>query len=317
MIRFCISRMLQAVAVVLIVSVISFVLLKLIPGDPARAMLGPQAGSEDLAQFRSAMGYDKPVPVQYLMYMRRLVTGDLGRSIVYNQPVTELLAERLPRSAILFVLSTVVALLIGIPLGVLQGARRNRWIDHLATSGTFLFYSTPVFFLGLMLIYLFAIIWPVFPPVAPNGSTVGEILSQPAGLVLPVLTIALLTLALFSRYVRASVIDRLAEDYVRTARAKGLRGGEVLRRHVLRNALGPVVTLLGLMLPGMFAGAMVTEYVFNFQGMGLLFYDSVVQYDYAPLMAIILLVSVTTVLGGLLADLGYAYLDPRVKDGVR
>lgn len=298
-----------------LISVVSFTMLKLIPGDEAKAILGPQATQQAIETYREKVGLNESIGEQYANYLGRIVRGDFGDSITYNVPVTEVLGDRAPRSALLFLLATGLALIVGVPMGVLQGSRRNRLIDYLLTALAFIFYATPVFLLAIVLILIFAVTWPVLPPTAPSGRTVAEILSEPQGLVLPVVTIALLTLALFSRYVRASVIDNLAEDYVRTARSKGLPERTVLFRHVLRNSLVPLVSLLGLMAPGILAGTMITEYVFNFPGIGLLFYESLQQYDFAPALATLVLVSFAAVLGNLLADLGYAFLDPRVRDG--
>lgn len=315
MLPFLLRRLVQALVVMAFVSVLSFVMLKMIPGDEAKAILGPQATQQAIEAYRAKAGLDQGVLTQFVRYLGRLLHGDLGTSITYNVPVTELITQRLPRSGVLFVLATGLALVIGVPIGVLQGARRNGAVDYVLTALIFLFYAMPVFLLAMLLILVFAVKVPILPPTGPSGSTVGEILAQPANLVLPVVTVALLTLALFSRYVRASVIDNLAEDYVRTARAKGLPERQVLFGHVLRNSLLPLISLLGLMAPGILAGTMITEYVFNFPGMGLLFYESLQQYDFAPVLATILLVSAVTVLGNLLADIGYAVLDPRIRDG--
>jgi peptide/nickel transport system permease protein len=310
---YLIRRLLQAVVVVLLVTVIVFVLLHLLPGGPARAQLGPRATPAQVAAFNHAQGYDRALPVQYGHWLAQLVTGNLGFSISLNQSVTSLIAQRLPKTLLLSVLSTLFALVVAIPLGVVQAVRRNQRADYVITFWAFVFYATPPFFLGVVLIVVFSVYLPILPPEAPQSSSLGVILSQPAGLVLPVLTLAAVTLAQFSRYMRSSAIENLAEDYVRTARAKGAGERTVLVRHVLRNSLIPIATLVGLSLPTIFSGALITESVFNFPGMGLLFWTAAQTQDYPIMLGITVLVGVATVVGSLLADLAYAALDPRVR----
>jgi len=310
---FIARRLVQSIVVVLLVTVIVFILLHLLPGGPARAQLGPRATPLAIANFNHEMGYDRPVPVQYWTWLEQLATGNLGFSVKLNQSVLSLIGERLPKTLILTVLSTLFALVVAIPLGVVQAVRRNQPSDYAITFWAFVFYATPPFFLGVVLIVVFSVYLPILPAEAPQSSSLGVILSQPAGLILPVLTLALLTVAQFSRYMRSSVIENLAEDYVRTARAKGAGEWTVLVRHVLRNSLIPVATLLGLSLPAIFSGALITEAVFNFPGMGDLFWTAAQTQDYPIMLGITVLVGLATVIGSLLADLAYAALDPRVR----
>jgi peptide/nickel transport system permease protein len=310
---FITRRLLQSIVVVLLVTMIVFILLHLLPGGPARAQLGTRATPVAIANFNHEMGYDRPVPIQYWNWLTQLVTGNLGFSTKLNQSVVSLIGERLPKTLVLTVLSTLFALVVAIPLGLIQAVKRNRAADYAITAGAFIFYATPPFFLGVVLIVVFAVYLPILPAEAPQSSSLGIILSQPAGLILPVLTLALVTIAQFSRYMRSSVIENLAEDYVRTARAKGAGERSVLIRHVLRNSLIPVATLLGLSLPAIFSGALITEAVFNFPGMGQLFWTAAQTQDYPIMLGITVLVGVATVIGSLLADLAYAVLDPRVR----
>jgi peptide/nickel transport system permease protein len=310
---FITRRLLQSIVVVLLVTVIVFILLHLLPGGPARAQLGARATPAAIANFNHQMGYDRPVPIQYWNWLKQLVTGNLGFSTKFNQSVASLIGERLPKTLVLTVLSTLFALVVAIPLGMIQAVKRNHAADYTITAGAFIFYATPPFFLGIVLIVVFAVYLPILPAEAPQSSSLGVILSQPAGLILPVLTLALVTIAQFSRYMRSSVIENLAEDYVRTARAKGADERSVLIRHVLRNSLIPVATLLGLSLPAIFSGALITEAVFNFPGMGQLFWTAAQTQDYPIMLGITVLVGVVTVIGSLLADLAYAVLDPRVR----
>jgi peptide/nickel transport system permease protein len=310
---FITRRLLQSIVVVLLVTVIVFILLHLLPGGPARAQLGPRATPAAIATFNHQMGYDRSLPVQYWHWLTELVTGNLGFSVKFNQSVASLIGERLPKTLVLTVLSTLFALVVAIPLGMVQAVKRNHAADYAITFWAFVFYATPPFFLGVVLIVVFSVYLPILPAEAPQSSSLGVILSQPGGLILPVLTLALLTIAQFSRYMRSSVIESLTEDYVRTARAKGAGERSVLIRHVLRNSLIPVATLLGLSLPAIFSGALITEAVFNFPGMGQLFWTAAQTQDYPIMLGITVLVGVATVIGSLLADLAYAVLDPRVR----
>jgi len=310
---FLLRRTVQAVVVLLLVSLIVFVLLHLLPGGAARAVLGPKATPAQLAHFNAENGLDQPLPRQFLIWLDHLVHGDLGYSYRLNQSVSSLIAEKLPKTIVLNLLALVFAVAIAVPIGVAQAVRRNGLFDYAATFVGFVFYSTPIFFLSLMLVLWFSLNLGWFPAQAPQGATVAEILSEPAGLVLPVASLVLLDVALFSRYMRSATLDNLVQDYVRTAYAKGAGERRVLYRHVLRNSLIPMVTILGLVLPGLLAGSLVTEQVFNYPGMGLLFYQEAVTNDYPVLLGITLVVGAATVVGNLLADIGYALLDPRVR----
>ncbi|MFI5613078.1 ABC transporter permease [Amycolatopsis sp. NPDC051903] len=306
-------RVLQSAVVVVLVAVLTFVLLHLLPGGPARAILGPKATALQVQTFLRENGYDRPLPAQFLTWAGHVLQGDLGYSYKLNQPVTDVIAGHLPKTLLLMTLSTLVALVVAVPLGVYQARKRNTFGDYVATGLSFAFYSMPSFFLGEVLVLLFAVQLQWFSPLGPSGDSLGEILSQAPALILPVLTLALITIATFSRYARSSVMENLSQDYVRTALAGGASDGRVLTRHVLRNSLIPIVTLLGLSLPQLFAGALITEQVFNYPGMGFTFIQGAQVHDYPVLLGIGLVVALATVAGSLLADLGYAVLDPRVK----
>jgi peptide/nickel transport system permease protein len=310
-IRFLARRCSQAVIVLLLVSIIVFGLTRLLPGGPARAILGVHATPSNIAAFNRENGLDSPLPAQYWHWLSGVLTGNFGFSYVLNQPVSSLLAQRLPKTAFLAGISVVLAVLIAVPVGLYQAVRRGRADDYAVTTVTFVLYSTPAFWVGLLLIDVLAVRLHVFPAEAPQGSF-SALFSDPAALVLPVLTITLVSIAAFSRYVRSSVLDELAQDYVRMARSKGARRRVILTRHVLRNALSPVVTLLGLSLPFVLSGTLITEEVFNYPGVGLLAFNAAVGQDYPVLLGVVLVVGIATVVGSLLADIGYALLDPRV-----
>jgi peptide/nickel transport system permease protein len=310
---FLLRRTVQAVVVLLLVSLIVFVLLHLLPGGAARAVLGPKATPAQLAHFNAENGLDKPLPQQFLIWLDHLVHGDLGYSYRLNQSVSSLIGERLPKTILLNLLALVIAIAIAIPIGVMQAVTRNGLFDYTATFLGFVFYSTPIFFLSLMMVLVFSLNLGWFPAQAPQASSVAGILAEPAGLVLPVASLVLLDVALFTRYMRSATLDNIVQDYVRTAFSKGASSRRVVYRHILRNSLIPMVTIIGLVLPILFAGSLVTEQVFNYPGMGLLFYQEAVTADYPVLLGITLVVGFVTVLGNLLADIGYAVLDPRVR----
>jgi len=310
---YLVRRVLQSILVIILVSLVTFTLLHLLPGGPARAILGPRATSQQLQLFIVQNHYDKPLFVQFGLWFNDLLHGNLGYSYHLNENVASLIADRLPKTIVLMLLSIVVALLIAIPLGVYQARKRNTIGDYFLTGFSFLFYAMPSFLLGLLLIIMFSFVLPWFSPEAPQSDSLGAILANGNALVLPVATLALITIAAFSRYTRSSVMENLTQDYVRTAAANGSGDSRIIMKHVLRNALIPVVTLLGLSLPALFAGALIVESVFNYPGMGFLFWQEAIVRDYPVLLGVTLVVAIATVVGSLLADIAYAVLDPRVK----
>jgi len=310
---YLIRRVLQSLVVIILVSLVTFALLHLLPGGPARAILGPRANAAQLQQFTIQNHYDRPLIVQFGLWCSDLLHGNLGYSYHLNENVTSLIADKLPKTLVLMGLSIVVALIIAIPLGIYQARKRNTLGDYLLTGFSFVFYAMPSFLLAFLLIIVFAFDLPWFSPEAPQSNSLTAILADGNALVLPVTTLALITIAAFSRYTRSSVMENLTQDYVRTAAANGATDGRIIRVHVLRNALIPVVTLLGLSLPALFAGALSVESVFNYPGMGFLFWQEAVVRDYPVLLGVTLVVAIATVVGSLLADVAYAVLDPRVK----
>lgn len=313
MIRYLLSRALQSLVVLVLVSVIIFVLIHLLPGSPARAELGVKATPAAIAEFNRINGYDHPLPEQYLIYVHHLLEGNLGFSYVQNASVTSLIAGRLPKSALLVGLALLVTFLLSIPLGLYQALRRNSVMDYALTGTTFVLYAFPTFWLAFLLIAAFAVEVHLFPPAAPSSNSVLAILADWRALVLPVATLSLGGLAGYSRYMRSSAIESLVQDYVRTARAKGASEVRVVAGHVLRNSLLPMATLMGLSLPALLGGALITEEVFNYPGLGLLFFQSASDQDYPVLLALCLLGAVGVVVGNFLADVLYAALDPRIR----
>jgi peptide/nickel transport system permease protein len=316
---YLVRRIAQAILVVFGVVLLTFILGHIIPGGAraiALAALGPKATPDQIRNFEHAHGYDLPVWTQFYNYCRGLILhGNLGFSYKYNQTVRSLIENKIPKTLVLVGLSTLVALILAVPLGVLQVIRRNKPIDYLLTGVSFVGYSMPAFLLGQLLILYFAIDFHWFSFEAPQSSSIIGILSDPGGLVLPIFTLAAITIASFSRYMRSSMMETLTEDYVRTARAKGAGPGRVLFLHALRNALIPIITLLGLTLPAIVGGAIITETVFNYPGMGLLTTNAATQNDVPLLLGTTFVAAIATVLGSLIADLLYAVADPRVRYG--
>ncbi|MFB8088847.1 ABC transporter permease [Streptomyces sp. NPDC058369] len=313
--KYLLRRVLQAVVVIVIVTIVVFGLLHALPGGPARGILGPQATAQQITAFNHEQGLDKPLPVQYFYYLNQLIHGDLGTSYTLNEPVSQLITERLPKTLLLTVLSAVVGLVLAIPLGMWQAMRRNKPADYVITTLSFIAYSTPVYFLGLVLVLVFSQTLAWFPSQAPQGDTLAQVFSEPQALVLPVVAGAASMIAVFSRYMRAATLENLSEDYVRTARAGGSRSRAILWRHVFRNSLTPVVAMLGYYVPVLFGGALVVEQLFNYPGMGLLFWTAAQSSDYPVLLGCVLVIAIATVTGTLLADIVQRVIDPRVKAG--
>jgi peptide/nickel transport system permease protein len=313
MIGWLIRRIAQALIVLFFVTVFTLFLVHLFPGGPIRALLGPRATVAQVAYYNRLYGFDQPFYLQYIKWVGQLLHGNLGFSPKLNQSVASLLVQDLPKTIVLVALGTIVSLVFGIPLGIYQAVKRYTVGDYALTGVSFLGYATPTFFVGLLLVEWFSIDIHLFPPFGPQGTTVGQILSQPKALVLPVISYSFVLYALWSRYMRSSVMDNLVQDYVRTARAKGASERRVLWGHVFRNSLMSIITLLGLSLPTLVAGAIFIEVVFNYPGMGLAFYNAALNVDYQVLLGFTLVATLATILGNLLADVGYAVLDPRVR----
>ncbi len=314
---YLIRRLLQTIFVTLIVTIITFILLHLVPGGEVHAVLGIRATPAQIASFSKQWGFDQPFYEQYGKWLWQVLHGNFGYDLKLSAQVSTILAQWLPRTIVLAFIGTAVGLIIGVPLGIFQAVRRYSVVDHVLTGIGFVGYGAPTFFVGILLVQWFAIDLHWFPGFAPqcpaNTCSIGTILSQPAALVLPVATYAFVAFALWSRYMRSSVMDNIVQDYVRTARSKGASERRVLWGHVFRNSLISIVTLLGLQLPVVIGGAIFIEVVFNYPGMGLGFYQAALNTDIQLMLAITVLTTLVTILGNLLADLGYAMLDPRVR----
>jgi peptide/nickel transport system permease protein len=314
MLGYIIRRLGSAVIVVIGVAAVTFAMLHYLSPTPATTVLGSRASREAIASWDQQHGYDRPEIVQFLSYLGNLVHLNFGFSYKLGQSVNSLFKEAAGRSLYLSGAALFLSLLIAIPLGIAQAVKRNSPGDYLATAINFTLYSMPSFFLGIILIQIFALDLNIFPVgVSDQITTTWQAISHPNQLFLPILTLTLLNVAAFSRYMRSSALDELAQDYIRLARAKGLSEKAVLYRHLLRNACLPIITLVGLSIPALLAGNLLIEYLFNYPGLGLLFYQALGIPDYNILLAYTLLGAVLTVLGNLIADIAIAAADPRVR----
>lgn len=308
-----VRRFIQAIIVILGVVLITQIFWWMLGPTALKTQFPPKTAPSVIHHWYHVLGFDSPWYIQFVKQIKNLFTGQFGYSFSLNQSVSSAVIAKLPRTILLVGEATLLALIIAVPLGVLQVVRRNKPIDYALTGLSFFFYGMPTFFVGVILVEFFADTWHIFSPEGPQETGIWGIQSDWKALTLPLITLAIGTIASFSRYMRSSLMEQLTEDYIRTARAKGMRNRRVLYLHGLRNALIPIVTLLGLSLPAIVSGALVTESVFNYPGMGLLFVYAASQPDYFLLIGTTLLVTVATVIGSFLADITYAVLDPRIR----
>ena len=314
------SRLAQGLALVLAVVVLNFVLVHAAPGDPVETIAGASGGMDEKlqAELRAKYGLDQPVPVQLGIYLGKVVRGDLGYSYFFNLPVSDLILERVPATLLLVLTSVLTAFLIGTTLGVLSSRKPNGWLSQLINVMSLVGFAAPVFWMGMLLIILLASIFPVFPVsgmrgIESSGLGWADVVDVLHHLVLPALTLGLVYLAQYSRLSRAAMLDVLGSDYIRTARAKGLPERLVLYKHALRNAVLPVVTILGLQFGNVLAGAIVVETVFNWPGLGRLAFESVLRRDYPTILGVLLFSSIVVIVMNQVTDLCYRLIDPRIK----
>lgn len=305
-------RFVAMIPVLLLVSVIVFSLIHLTPGDPATSMLGEEATPQAVAALRAKLGLDQPIPVQYVKWLGSVLRGDLGRSIRSNQPVAEAIAERLPVTVELAILAIAISLLIAIPAGIVAAMRRNSILDAGSTFVALLGVSLPNFFLAILLILLFGVKLNWLPPFGyqPITQGLGGNLQR---MILPAITLGTALAAIVTRMMRSSLLEVLDQDYIRTARAKGLGEGRMIRAHALKNALMPVVTIVGLQIGGLLGGAIITESIFVLPGIGRLLVDAIFQRDFPLVQGVVLFVSLAFLFSNFAVDLAYAYLDPRIR----
>lgn len=320
MLNLILKRLAYAAILLLAVITLNFLLIHISPGDPVETIAGSMGGmSEELrAQLREQFGLDKPFIVQLGIYLGKIVQGDFGMSYYFNAPVAALIWERIPATLLLVVVSVLLAFIVGTLLGSLAARRPNGLLSQIVTILSIVGYSAPVFWTGIVLIILFASAFPIFPVSDMRTAGMDEgglagVLDVLHHLVLPASTLAFVYVAQYSRLARASMIDALSADYIRTARAKGLSEFIVLYKHALRNGVLPVVTMLGLQFGNVLAGAILVETVFNWPGLGRLAFDSVLRRDYPTMLGILFFASLLVVVMNQLTDLAYRIIDPRIK----
>ena len=319
-----IKRVFYACILLIAVLVLNFVLIHLAPGDPAEVIVGEMGGAteEILAEIRAAYGLDKPFTEQLFVYLRRVAGGDLGYSFYFNQPVTDLILQRVPATLILVISALLLAVYIGTFLGVLASKKPTGLLSHFVTIFALIGYSAPVFWTGMMLLILFASWMPLFPvtgmyDVTLEGGWFTHVVDVAHHLVLPMMTLAIIYLAQYSRLGRASMLDVLGSDYIRTARAKGVSERMVIYKHALKNAILPIVTMAGLQMSYLFSGAVLVETVFNWPGLGRLAFESILRRDHPTILGILFFSTFIVIIANLLTDLSYRLIDPRIHAGAR
>ncbi len=328
------KRLLGLVPVLLGITLLVFILLHLIPGDPAIVLLGERATPEQVVALRQQMGLDQPLPLQYGRFLMQLLRGDLGKSILSGIPVMDELRVRFPATVELAVGAMAIALTLGIPAGILAALRKNTWLDHWVMTGALLGVSLPVYWLGLLLIYLFAVHWQWLPAsgrisvdagfglqpltgfylldalLQGNLPLFGDALSH---LILPAATLSTIPLAILARITRSAMLDTLGQDYIRTARAKGVAAARVVGQHALKPALLPISTIAGLQFGTLLGGAILTETIFSWSGIGSWIYDGILARDYPVVQGGVMVVAIAFVLINLAVDLAYVWIDPRIR----
>ena len=332
--RYILRRLFQLVPVLLGISLLVFAFLHLIPGDPAVTMLGDRATPDQVEALRERMGLNEPLPLQYLSFLGSLLTFDLGTSIFTGVPIWDEIKLRWPATFELSIMAMLIALILGIPAGVIAAVRKNSIIDNVMMSGSLLGVSMPVYWLGLLLVYLFAVNLQWLPPSGRIGINVGYEFEPLTGffifdaivqgnfaalrdvmshLVLPAVTLSTIPLAILARITRSAMLEVLSQDYIRTARAKGLLEFWVISKHALKNAMLPVVTIVGLEFGTLLGGAILTETIFSWPGIGKWIYEGILQRDYPVVQGGVVFVAFVFVLVNLIVDISYAFLDPRIQ----
>jgi peptide/nickel transport system permease protein len=321
MARYVVRRLLQAIPLLIIITFVLFALMQEM-GDPLSFYAGRgRMRPEDRARLTQQLGLDQPMAVRYLIWLKNMATGNWGISLATRQPVTQMIADRLPNTLILMVTAEVVIIILSLALGIYSALRQYSAFDNALTTFSLIGYSMPVFWLALVMIYVFGVYFKRWGlPYLPTGGvydlSAGKTVAQVAWhLVLPVTTLSVISISGYTRYIRASMLEVINTDYIRTARAKGLRERVVISRHALKNAAIPFITLLGMDLPFLLGGAIVTESIFAWPGMGRLFWEHASKADYPVLMAILFLISASVVVFQILADVCYTWLDPRIRYG--
>lgn len=307
------KRVLEAIPMLLFISFISYILMNLAPGDPAQGFRTPQMSEEQVAVIRASLGLDKPVFIRYFYWLKSTLSGNLGYSLITHQPVAKEILSRLPATLGLMGASMVLSILISIPLGMYTALNKNKFVDNFVSTLSYIGISIPSFWFSMILITIFALKLRLLPSVGMRTIGVNSFLDVLKHGILPTVVLSFPNSAVLTRYVRSATIGELQEDYIVTAMAKGLSKRGILFKHVMKNSLIPIITILGMSLPSLVSGAFITETVFGWPGMGRLGINSIFSMDYPVIMAITMMTSIMVILGNLIADLFYILVDPRIK----
>ncbi|UII57553.1 ABC transporter permease [Cytobacillus spongiae] len=308
-----IKRLLNAIPLLFIISILAFMLIQLAPGDPIQSFVTPDMNAEDVERVRKSLGLDEPIHIQYWMWLQNIFAGNFGYSIISKRPVLEMIVERLPATVGLMGASLLLSLLIAVPLGMLTAVKKNSFFDRLANFISYIGISIPGFWFALLLIYVFSLQLGLLPSMGMRTVGVTSFWDVVKHGILPCLVLSFQSISVYMRYIRSSTIRQLEEDYVQIQYAYGSSRGKILVNHVLRNVLLPVITIIGLSIPNLVGGAFITETVFSWPGLGLLGVTSIFSFDYPVIMAITLFSSIMLVFGNLLADILYSVVDPRIR----
>ncbi|EJO5347811.1 ABC transporter permease [Clostridium botulinum] len=307
------KRIVEAIPILIFISIVSFFLIKLAPGDPIKTFINPQMAPSDIARIRHNLGLDKPIYIQYILWLKNVLKGNLGYSLINYRPISTQIIERLPATLLLMGSSLLISLILGIILGVISAINKNKLIDNIISVISYIGISIPSFWFAMILIYIFSVNLKLLPSIGMHTIGVDSKLDVLKHLILPCTVLSLGNISIITRYIRSNVISELSEDYVMIAYAKGLSKKRILYKHILKNALLPVITILGMSLPDLVAGAFITETIFGWPGMGRLGIKAIFGFDYPVIMGITMLTSILLILGNLLADIFYNLIDPRIK----
>lgn len=308
-----IKRLLNMIPMLFFITIISFILMHLAPGDPLQAYISPNMNVEDIERIRESLGLNDPIIVQYFKWLFNTIQGNLGYSMVNSKPVLDLILERLGPTILLSGSALIISIMISIPVGLISGYKKNSIIDKVLNVVSYIGISIPSFWFAMMLIYVFSIKLNIFPSVGMRTIGVDTTLDLINHLILPVTVLSFYNLSVYIRYIRSSTIEQLKQDYVTTQYAYGASTKDILFKHVLKNTLLPVITIFGMSLPSIFTGAFITETIFGWPGMGQLGVNAIFGYDYPVVMGITLFSSAMLIIGNLIADILYAMVDPRIK----
>ncbi|AST93884.1 glutathione ABC transporter permease GsiC [Sutcliffiella cohnii] len=310
--KYILRRIINMIPTLLIVAIIVFLITRMIPGDPAAVMLGPQASVQEIEALTEQLGLNEPLYVQFFDYIKNLLKGDLGNSLAYNQPVIDLIKDRFPNTVVLAISALLIAIMIGVPAGMIAATRQNSLLDYAVTTVSLIGVSMPVFWLGVMLVLFFSVNLGWFPATG-MGSMEDGIGKYVSHLILPSITLATIPMAQFARITRSSMLEVISQDYVKTARSKGLAEFFVIGKHAFKNALTPLLTVLGLQVSSLLGGAVLTETIFSWPGMGLLIMNAIDKRDFVVVQGTVLFIALIFVVVNLLIDILYKVVNPKIN----